>query len=132
MKILTMIFRPSLLLITFAGCAFAQTVVLKADDNTGHDEVWEKRYTDGKNSWGIRGDRENATVYEGRIWFDKFPGVSGKYKVELGAVYEEDGAPSYKVSAGGRTLREGRYPYANGAANCKSSKHQQFSVKEKG
>ena len=81
MKILTMIFRPSLLLITFAGCAFAQTVVLKADDNTGHDEVWEKRYTDGKNSWGIRGDRENATVYEGRIWFDKFPGVSGKYKV---------------------------------------------------
>jgi hypothetical protein len=88
-------------------------IVLKADDNDGHDNVWEKRYDAGKNSWGIEG---NHRVTSGDMWFAGFPGSDGTYRVTFGVVLEEDGQPKYKVTAGGQTLGQGEYPWPNGDA----------------
>jgi hypothetical protein len=84
-------------------------VVLPADSHDGKDEVWKSRPRGGKRSWGIRG---SGYAEAGRMWFDGFPGESGRYKVELGAVLEADGDSEYRVSAEGTVLGEGHYGYA--------------------
>lgn len=84
-------------------------VVLPAASHDGKDEVWKSRPKGGKRSWGIRG---SGYPEAGRMWFDGFPGESGRYKVELGAVLEADGDPEYRVSAEGTVLGEGHFGFA--------------------
>ena len=84
-------------------------VVLPAGTYDDKDEVWTSRPKGGKRSWGIRG---SGYAEAGRMWFDGFPGETGRYKVELGVVLETDGDPEYRVSSGGTVLDEGRYRYA--------------------
>lgn len=94
-------------------------VVFQADRHDGKDEAWIRRPSAGKPSWGIHG-----TGYpdSGSMWFDKFPGKTGRYKIELGAVLERDGAPAYRVLAGGAILGEGEYPYACGTLMCEATR----------
>jgi len=99
--------------------AVAAGTALRADSHDGRGEVWERRPSAGKSSWGIRG---SGIPESGSIWFDGFPGDSGVYLVELGAVLERDGDPAYKISAAGRVLGQGRYPYACGKLMCAASK----------
>jgi hypothetical protein len=94
----------------------AEAVVLKAENASGHDPAWERRWRGKIRTWGIRGSHK---VEEGEIWFDKFPGKSGVYDVELGAFFEQDGSPFYRVTAGDRILGEGQFPYLTGARDCK-------------
>ncbi len=97
--------------------AESQTIVLQADNNNGHDNVWQKRADAGKQSWGIEG-RSDGTVLSGNIWFNTFPGENGKYKVTFGVILEDDGDPEYKLSAGTKVLQQGRYSYPSGTRKC--------------
>lgn len=96
----------------------AQTVTLLADNNDGHDDIWVKRYQDGKQSWGIVG---NHTVTWGSIWWNSFPGADGVYHVTLGAVLEPDGNSPYKLYADDVKIAEGEYPFSTGTMDCNSS-----------
>ena len=89
--------------------------MLRADDNSGHDAVWEARRFLGLSSWGIRG---SLVPEGGNIWFDAFPFDSGMYEVILVSDFEQDGSSPYELSAGGRVLSSGVFPYANGGVDC--------------
>ncbi len=104
---------------------FPAEIALQADKASGKDNVWQKRAAVGKPSWGIKGSGNSLS---GSMWFDAFPGASGKYRVELGAVLEFDGQPEYKVSAGGKTLKSGSYPYSMGSRQCDVSKGKDKAV----
>ncbi len=90
-------------------------LVLSADENSGHDPVWEKRHYYLKPSWGIRG---SGLVEGGSIWFDSFPGPDGSYLVELGTIAEQDGSSPLKLFAGDDLLFDGRIPYLKGKRDC--------------
>jgi hypothetical protein len=106
-------------LVALATTADAQTIKLAADKNSGHDSVWVKRYAAGVNSWGIVGNHVPGT--NGNIWFQSFPGASGSYKMELGAVLEPDGNSKYRVYVAGSKVAEGSYPYSTGSKDCSAS-----------
>ena len=103
--------------LTVPGLSVA-AVVLKADDHDGKDNVWKARYAAGKNSWGING---TGNPLNGSMWWNSFPGQTGKYKVELGAVTEPDGNSRYRFFIDDSKVHEGRYPYSTGSLNCSSS-----------
>ena len=90
-------------------------VQLSAGRNSGHDSAWTSRPYGGKPTWGIRG---SGYPEDGEIWFNSFPGASGEYQVTLGVYLEQDGSSSYAVRAGGRTLKDGRFPYYRGKRDC--------------
>jgi len=102
-----------------AGPGDGADIVLSADDYDGRDAIWIKRPSAGTDSWGIRG---TGRPEAGAMWFDKFPGKSGLYRVELGAVLDRDGNPEYRVLAGGRILGQGQYGYACGDLLCTRDK----------
>jgi len=83
-------------------------VQLSAGRNSGHDSAWTSRPYGGKPTWGIRG---SGYPEDGEIWFNSFPGASGEYQVTLGVYLEQDGSSYSAVRAGGRTLKDGRFPY---------------------
>ncbi|RMD61081.1 MAG: hypothetical protein D6826_10870 [Alphaproteobacteria bacterium] len=102
-------------LLRVARQAFALPIVLTADDHDGREETWQRRPSAGVASWGIRG---SGRPEDGIMWFDAFPGPSGFYHVQLGAVLERDGAPPYRVEVDGRLLGAGRYRHACGRLMC--------------
>jgi len=93
----------------------ASSVILKADDNDGHDEQWKSRPYYFKNTWGIRG---SGKVEEGNIWFNSFPGDSGSYSVVIHTILEQDGSPHFSLKIGGDDAYNGRFPYLKGEKNC--------------
>lgn len=107
--------------------AESQTIVLQADNNNGHDNVWQKRAEAGKQSWGIEG-RSDGTVLSGNIWFNTFSGETGKYKVTFGVILEDDGDPEYKISAGSKVLQQGRYTYPSASRKCEGGKTKASTI----
>lgn len=101
---------------TTSALAVLPGVALVPDQADGHGPAWERRYYYGKLSWGIRGSR---AVERGEMWFDRFPGESGRYRVRLGVILENDGRALFKVRAGGRELVDLRLPWASGKKDCK-------------
>lgn len=114
-----LIFFAAIFLVFFDGAASepvpANTLVLLASENSGHDPAWEKRHYYGRKTWGIRG---SGVPEDGNLWFDAFPGESGTYRVTMGVILEQDGSPHYSLKAGERVLKEGRFPYLKGEKNC--------------
>lgn len=106
-----------LLVLTYTSCGGGGSgqTVLFADQNDGHDEVWEPRRFFGLSSWGIRG---LGYPEGGEIWFNSFPWESGVYDVSLHAGLEQDGSAYYSLRAGERVLSTGRIPYLNGYLDC--------------
>ena len=94
-------------------------IILPAGAHSGHDDLWTRRPSAGKMSWGIRG---SGYPESGAMGFDGFPGDSGHYRIELGAVLERDGSPEYRVSVGGQVVGEGRYDFACGVLMCNASR----------
>jgi hypothetical protein len=87
-----------------------KTIVLKAANHDGKDKCWTKR-NKGNGEWGIRGSHR---VESGNIWFDSFPGATGRYRVGFRVVTENDGHPHYRISAGGRQIGGGQLPLPQG------------------
>lgn len=94
---------------------FGADITLKAGDADDYDGVWEPRSSAGKPSWGIKGTGDQL---QGSMWFDSFPGVTGIYSIEFGIIAEDDGPPNYKVFAGDRLLKSGKYPCPDGNCGC--------------
>ncbi len=90
-------------------------VVLYAENSDGHEAVWERRYYYGLRSWGIRG---SGVPEDGTIWFDSFPGPSGRYEVKLSAVLEQDGSPPLRLYQNQTVLHDMKLPYLHGQKNC--------------
>ncbi len=47
-----------------------------------------------------------------------FPGISGRYRVQIKVQAERDGAPPYSFSINGVIVKSGHYPYATGQLAC--------------
>ncbi len=86
------------------------TIVLKAASHDGKDKCWTKR-SRGNSEMGIVGSHK---VESGNIWFDSFPGETGKYRVGFRVVTENDGHPLYRISAGGTEIAKGSLPLPEG------------------
>ena len=98
------------------------TVVLSATtltpgDADHRDDCWATRSCSGcpSGTWGIKGTRETL---DGEVTWNSFPGSSGWYKCELGAILESDGDSPWKLLIGGTAVSSGRYPYADGGIDC--------------
>jgi hypothetical protein len=90
-------------------------VVLRPDSRDGADPGWQRRYYYGKPSWGIRGSGKPESA---ELWFESFPGPSGRYQVSLGAILEADGCAPFRVRVGKSNLFDGKLPYFGGKKNC--------------
>ncbi len=101
----------------------AADVMLHVNNKSGNDGKYEQRDRYNTGSWGIKGDGSKATVWDGNIWFNSFPGESGKYKIIYHVILEADGQSPYKVTAGGRTLKEDAMPYAGGTYKCNTENY---------
>lgn len=104
---------------TGAGQTGESAIVLEADSSDGHESIWIRRPSAGTDSWGIRG---SGRPESGEMWFNRFPGKSGHYRVALGAVLERDGDPEFRVLAGKQILAQGHYDYACGTLLCTKNK----------
>jgi hypothetical protein len=110
-----MIVSAAVLLFAAGAHAVLPGVSLVPDQADGHSPAWERRYYYGKLSWGIRGSR---AVERGEMWFDRFPGKSGRYRIRLGVILENDGQALFQVQAAERTLADLRLPWASGKKDC--------------
>jgi len=95
--------------------AASKRIVLWAHQADGRDPVWQSRPRYGLKLWGIRG---SGRVESGSVWFHSFPGESGPYRIVVRGVFEQDGRPFFQLTAGGRLLQRGRYPYLKGSLVC--------------
>lgn len=111
-------YRSLFLVVLFAVAGLAQTYQLSASDVDGRNGEMVYRES---GVLGIKGDSKNGTVWDGNAWFDNFPGPNGTYRVYFHVVIEADGDPQYELSAGGNTLKKGRYPFLNGSVECSKS-----------
>lgn len=107
---------------SFAGPRFkssaptsTKVISLYADKSSGRDPAWKKRHKYGLRTWGIRGSHK---VESGNIWFDKFPGATGRYRIRLHALLEHDGQGAYRLGAGEQILSQGKFPYALNQQHC--------------
>ncbi len=112
------IYRAALCAFLLTAAGAAETHLLKASDIDGRDGKMVYRET---GVLGIKGDSNNGSVWDGNAWFDAFPGTTGKYRIKFNVVIEADGDPQYEVSAGGHTIKSGRYPLLNGKIECSTS-----------
>lgn len=90
-------------------------VILRADENTGHDKQWTSRPYYSRRTWGIIGSGKKE---QGNIWFDSFPGESGKYEVFIDAILEQDGSSHYALYLDDTEIARGRFPYPDGKRDC--------------
>ncbi len=113
----------SLVVAALSGAANAQGVTLTAGVASGRDPVWKLRPDAGKPTWGIDG---TGSPLNGFVWWDSFPGPSGRYRCELGAVIESDGQSRFRLFAGIEKVFEGQYPAATGTGkvDCGGSSYQ--------
>lgn len=106
--------------------AAAQDEVLTADGNSGRDSTIATRYAAGVNSWGIAAGLAAGTA--GFIWWDSFPGPTGVYRVEMGAVLEADGNAKYRFLIAQNERARGQFPYAGGVLDCSAGAQSLFEV----
>jgi len=93
----------------------AEVVQLAAADHDRQSGGWQSRELESKPSWGIKGDGSSRTEW---MEWDNFPGSSGTYKVELGAVLESDGDSPYELLIGTEVVATGNYPYPASELDC--------------
>lgn len=120
MRFLTSLCILGSLMVTMANGA----VELKPGSANALDDCWILRSFPGQTmtTYGIKG---TGSPLEGTVTWNSFPGASGTYKVELGAVLESDGDSPYRLSVGGVLKREGNYPFADGYLECDGSTYKE-------
>lgn len=92
----------------------SQSIILKAVNNDGFDEVWKYRPYNGQETWGVQGDNITKFLESGNIWFNNFPGNTGYYRLSWGVISQSYGQSTFKLYVDSAKELEGRWPLPDG------------------
>ncbi|MBD3393103.1 MAG: hypothetical protein GF418_13360 [Chitinivibrionales bacterium] len=114
-------------LILCLGTAASAQVTLGAMDFDGKDSEWTDR--SGGTPYTCMGLNGTGSSIDGDIWWNSFPGETGRYRIYLQAILETDGNSPYKIFVGGTLVASSSYPfYGGGDKDCGATAYEESDL----